>query len=219
MGGFPEPGKPHSWPGVGFQFDSDEFRSVSLGAFKSYFSGSAVACGRRECVHSQPRELSSSHTLPRGWTHRVSAETTGQTLSAGRRGDWNGHSQGPDSLALGRGGGGQLGPQHLRGQATARYRISSTGQGGDSGCTSWRAPASSLCPSSSQPEPESSGSVAPRFPEQDEDELHRTLGVERFEEILQEAGSRGGEEPGRSYGEEDFECEGTPQPWEGAPQT
>jgi hypothetical protein len=31
--------------------------------------------------------------------------------------------------------------------------------------------------------------------------------VERFEEILQEAGSRGGEEPGRSYGEEDFECE------------
>uniref|UniRef100_A0A8C4L3R7 Anion exchange protein n=1 Tax=Equus asinus TaxID=9793 RepID=A0A8C4L3R7_EQUAS len=43
------------------------------------------------------------------------------------------------------------------------------------------------------------------FPEQEEDELHRTLGVERFEEILQEAGSRGGEEPGRSYGEEDFE--------------
>uniref|UniRef100_A0A8C4L3I1 Anion exchange protein n=1 Tax=Equus asinus TaxID=9793 RepID=A0A8C4L3I1_EQUAS len=40
---------------------------------------------------------------------------------------------------------------------------------------------------------------------QEEDELHRTLGVERFEEILQEAGSRGGEEPGRSYGEEDFE--------------
>lgn len=96
---------------------------MSLGAFKSYFSGSAVACSRRECVHSQPRELSSSHTLPRGWTHRVSAETIGQTLSAGRRGDWNGHSQGPDSLALGRGGGGQLGPQHLRGQATARYRL------------------------------------------------------------------------------------------------
>nr|XP_060485300.1 anion exchange protein 2 [Panthera onca] len=56
-----------------------------------------------------------------------------------------------------------------------------------------------------QPEPESLGSAAPGFPEQEEDELHRTLGVERFEEILQEAGSRGGEEPGRSYGEEDFE--------------
>ncbi|XP_053782914.1 anion exchange protein 2 isoform X2 [Desmodus rotundus] len=59
-----------------------------------------------------------------------------------------------------------------------------------------------LCP---QPEPESLGPVAPGFPEQEEDELHRTLGVERFEEILQEAGSRGGEEPSRSYGEEDFE--------------
>jgi len=55
------------------------------------------------------------------------------------------------------------------------------------------------------PEPESLGPAAPGFPEQEEDELHRTLGVERFEEILQEAGSRGGEEPGRSYGEEDFE--------------
>uniref|UniRef100_A0A8C9JVZ5 Anion exchange protein n=1 Tax=Panthera tigris altaica TaxID=74533 RepID=A0A8C9JVZ5_PANTA len=42
-----------------------------------------------------------------------------------------------------------------------------------------------------QPEPESLGSAAPGFPEQEEDELHRTLGVERFEEILQEAG-RGG---------------------------
>uniref|UniRef100_A0A4X1UVP6 Anion exchange protein n=1 Tax=Sus scrofa TaxID=9823 RepID=A0A4X1UVP6_PIG len=56
-----------------------------------------------------------------------------------------------------------------------------------------------------QPEPESLGPVTPGFPEQEEDELHRTLGLERFEEILQEAGSRGGEEPGRSYGEEDFE--------------
>nr|XP_051714295.1 anion exchange protein 2 isoform X1 [Oryctolagus cuniculus] len=56
-----------------------------------------------------------------------------------------------------------------------------------------------------QPEPESLGPGTPGFPEQEEDELHRTLGVERFEEILQEAGSRGGEEPGRSYGEEDFE--------------
>ena len=58
----------------------------------------------------------------------------------------------------------------------------------------------------SQPEPESLSPGTPGFPEQEEDEL-RTLGVERFEEILQEAGSRGGEEPGRSYGEEDFECE------------
>lgn len=65
-----------------------------------------------------------------------------------------------------------------------------------------------LTPFFSQPEPESLGPAAPGFPEQEEDELHRTLGVERFEEILQEAGSRGGEEPGRSYGEEDFECEG-----------
>ncbi|XP_058389251.1 anion exchange protein 2 isoform X1 [Diceros bicornis minor] len=55
------------------------------------------------------------------------------------------------------------------------------------------------------PEPESLGPATAGFPEQEEDELHRTLGVERFEEILQEAGSRGGEEPGRSYGEEDFE--------------
>ncbi|KAL4668895.1 hypothetical protein H8959_007449 [Pygathrix nigripes] len=56
-----------------------------------------------------------------------------------------------------------------------------------------------------QPEPESLGPGTPGFPEQEEDELHRTLGVERFEEILHEAASRGGEEPGRSYGEEDFE--------------
>ncbi|XP_005404867.1 PREDICTED: anion exchange protein 2 isoform X1 [Chinchilla lanigera] len=55
------------------------------------------------------------------------------------------------------------------------------------------------------PEPETVGPGTPGFPEQEEDDLHRTLGVERFEEILQEAGSRGGEEPGRSYGEEDFE--------------
>ncbi|XP_033049154.1 anion exchange protein 2 isoform X3 [Trachypithecus francoisi] len=55
------------------------------------------------------------------------------------------------------------------------------------------------------PEPESLGPGTPGFPEQEEDELHRTLGVERFEEILHEAASRGGEEPGRSYGEEDFE--------------
>lgn len=74
------------------------------------------------------------------------------------------------------------------------------------------APAELLCllsiPSSSQPEPESLGPTVPGFPEQEEDELHRTLGVERFEEILLETGSRGGEEPGRCYGEEDFECEG-----------
>lgn len=79
-------------------------------------------------------------------------------------------------------------------------------------------------PSSSQPEPESLGPAAPGFPEQEEDELHRTLGVERFEEILQEAGSRGGEEPSRSYGEEDFECEGETLrrgrvPWAGLPTT
>lgn len=73
-----------------------------------------------------------------------------------------------------------------------------------------RSPRVLTAPSSLQPEPESLGPVtAPGFAaEQEEDELHRTLGVERFEEILQEAGSRGGEELGRSYGEEDFECEG-----------
>lgn len=57
------------------------------------------------------------------------------------------------------------------------------------------------------PEPESLSPGTPGFPEQEEEDELRTLGVERFEEILQEAGSRGGEEPGRSYGEEDFECE------------
>lgn len=64
-------------------------------------------------------------------------------------------------------------------------------------------------PSSLQPEPESLGPVTvPGFAaEQEEDELHRTLGG-ASEEILQEAGSRGGEELGRSYGEEDFECRG-----------
>ncbi|XP_036616085.1 anion exchange protein 2 isoform X1 [Trichosurus vulpecula] len=59
------------------------------------------------------------------------------------------------------------------------------------------------------PEPEGSGPHAgpgcPPFAEQEDDELHRTLGLERFDEILQEAGSRSGDEPGRSYGEEDFE--------------
>lgn len=69
-------------------------------------------------------------------------------------------------------------------------------------------------PSSSQPEAESLSTAVPGFPDQEEDELHRTLGVERFEEILHEAGSRGGEEPGRSYGEEDFECEGETRPGE-----
>ncbi|KAM8978364.1 LOW QUALITY PROTEIN: anion exchange protein 2 [Sarcophilus harrisii] len=59
------------------------------------------------------------------------------------------------------------------------------------------------------PEPEGSGPHAgpgcPPFAEPEDHELHRTLGLERFEEILQEAGSRSGDEPGRSYGEEDFE--------------
>uniref|UniRef100_F6UBP3 Anion exchange protein n=1 Tax=Monodelphis domestica TaxID=13616 RepID=F6UBP3_MONDO len=59
------------------------------------------------------------------------------------------------------------------------------------------------------PGPEGSGPHAgpgcPPFAEQEDDELHRTLGLERFDEILQEAGSRSGDEPGRSYGEEDFE--------------
>ncbi|XP_007536687.2 anion exchange protein 2 [Erinaceus europaeus] len=56
-------------------------------------------------------------------------------------------------------------------------------------------------------EPESLGPEAPGFslPEEEEEDELGTLGVERFEEILQETAARGGEEPGRSYGEEDFE--------------
>lgn len=63
-----------------------------------------------------------------------------------------------------------------------------------------------------QTEPESLGPEAPGFslPEEEEKDELGTLGVERFEEILQETAARGGEEPGRSYGEEDFECEGGP---------
>ncbi|XP_038611402.1 LOW QUALITY PROTEIN: anion exchange protein 2 [Tachyglossus aculeatus] len=50
------------------------------------------------------------------------------------------------------------------------------------------------------------GPGATPFPEREERELHRTLGLERFEEILQKAGARAGaDEPGRIYGEEDFE--------------
>ncbi|XP_074049447.1 anion exchange protein 2 isoform X2 [Macrotis lagotis] len=61
-----------------------------------------------------------------------------------------------------------------------------------------------------QPEPADPGSATAAhlgtFAESEDDqELHRTLGLERFDEILQEAGSRSGEEPSRSYGEEDFE--------------
>lgn len=85
------------------------------------------------------------------------------------------------------------------------YWISGSGQVRAFGYNSQRTPCV-LSTLSSQPEPESLSPGTPGFPEQEEDEL-RTLGVERFEEILQEAGSRGGEEPGRSYGEEDFECE------------
>uniref|UniRef100_A0A8C3HDU2 Anion exchange protein n=1 Tax=Chrysemys picta bellii TaxID=8478 RepID=A0A8C3HDU2_CHRPI len=47
------------------------------------------------------------------------------------------------------------------------------------------------------------GSPAPA--EDEETDLNKTLGVERFEEILHDSHPRNGEEAGRSYGEEDFE--------------
>lgn len=60
-----------------------------------------------------------------------------------------------------------------------------------------------------QPEQEALGAGSPAFGEEEEEEkdLNKALGVERFEEILNDAHPRNAEEAGRSYGEEDFECE------------
>ncbi|KAM6134358.1 anion exchange protein 2 [Pterocles gutturalis] len=58
------------------------------------------------------------------------------------------------------------------------------------------------------PEQDVAGAVSPAFGEEEEEEerdLNKALGVERFEEILSEARPRSAEEPGRCYGEEDFE--------------
>ncbi|KAM8810668.1 anion exchange protein 2 [Eudromia elegans] len=55
------------------------------------------------------------------------------------------------------------------------------------------------------PEQEAQGPGSPRFTEEDEKDLNKALGVERFEEILSEAHPRSVEDAGRSYGEEDFE--------------
>ncbi|KAM6338825.1 anion exchange protein 2 [Podargus strigoides] len=58
------------------------------------------------------------------------------------------------------------------------------------------------------PEQEALGASSPVFGEEEEEEekdLNKALGVERFEEILSDAHPRSAEEAGRSYGEEDFE--------------
>ncbi|XP_072711114.1 anion exchange protein 2 isoform X1 [Ciconia boyciana] len=58
------------------------------------------------------------------------------------------------------------------------------------------------------PEQEALGASSPAFGEEEEEEekdLNKALGVERFEEILCDAHPRNAEEAGRSYGEEDFE--------------
>ncbi|XP_054670615.1 anion exchange protein 2 isoform X6 [Grus americana] len=57
-----------------------------------------------------------------------------------------------------------------------------------------------------QPEQEAPGAGSPVFGEEEEErDLNKALGVERFEEILCDAHPRNAEEAGRSYGEEDFE--------------
>ncbi|KAM9288025.1 anion exchange protein 2 [Cariama cristata] len=56
------------------------------------------------------------------------------------------------------------------------------------------------------PEQEALGAGSPVFGEEEEEkDLNKALGVERFEEILSDAHPRNAEEAGRSYGEEDFE--------------
>ncbi|XP_033916802.1 anion exchange protein 2 isoform X1 [Melopsittacus undulatus] len=56
------------------------------------------------------------------------------------------------------------------------------------------------------PEQEALGAGSPVFGEEEEEkDLNKALGVERFEEILCDAHPRNAEEAGRSYGEEDFE--------------
>ncbi|KAM9025712.1 anion exchange protein 2 isoform 2-T2 [Ara ararauna] len=57
-----------------------------------------------------------------------------------------------------------------------------------------------------RPKQEALGTGSPVFGEEEEEkDLNKALGVERFEEILCDAHPRNAEEAGRSYGEEDFE--------------
>ncbi|XP_074802751.1 anion exchange protein 2 isoform X2 [Natator depressus] len=56
-----------------------------------------------------------------------------------------------------------------------------------------------------QPEAEALVPSSPAAVEEEETDLNKTLGVERFEEILHDSHPRNGEEAGRSYSEEDFE--------------
>ncbi|XP_064361603.1 anion exchange protein 2 isoform X2 [Dromaius novaehollandiae] len=55
------------------------------------------------------------------------------------------------------------------------------------------------------PEQDAPGPGSPTFGEEEEKDLNKALGVERFEEILCDAYPRTVEEAGRSYSEEDFE--------------
>ncbi|XP_062424590.1 anion exchange protein 2 isoform X2 [Rhea pennata] len=56
-----------------------------------------------------------------------------------------------------------------------------------------------------QPEQDALGPGSPKFGEEEEKDLNKALGVERFEEILCDSYPRNAEEAGRSYSEEDFE--------------
>ncbi|KAM9163489.1 anion exchange protein 2 [Pangshura tecta] len=55
------------------------------------------------------------------------------------------------------------------------------------------------------PEADALGPGSPTAAEEEETDLNKALGVERFEVILHDAHPRNGEEAGRSYSEEDFE--------------
>uniref|UniRef100_A0A8B9QEH9 Anion exchange protein n=2 Tax=Apteryx owenii TaxID=8824 RepID=A0A8B9QEH9_APTOW len=55
------------------------------------------------------------------------------------------------------------------------------------------------------PEQDALGPGSPKFGEEEEKDLNKALGVERFEEILCDSYPRNVEEAGRSYSEEDFE--------------
>ncbi|XP_073191076.1 anion exchange protein 2 isoform X4 [Lepidochelys kempii] len=69
----------------------------------------------------------------------------------------------------------------------------------------WASPAAMDFLLGCQPEAEALGPSSPAAVEEEETDLNKTLGVERFEEILHDSHPRNGEEAGRSYSEEDFE--------------
>lgn len=92
-------------------------------------------------------------------------------------------------------------PAGLQERGTLRVGGTAGGGAGAALCPLIPAP----CP---QPEQEALGAGSPAFgDEEEEKDLNKALGVERFEEILNDAHPRNAEEAGRSYGEEDFECE------------